>query len=67
MIGLEHAVVQPVSNAIFVFWGAPDDASLWQYAQPMASLKEQRRRDFARRHWSSYRGQGLQRQRLTGL
>src|SRR3954447_6352865 len=39
-----------------VFWGAPDDAGLWKYAQPRASLKEQRRRDFARRHWPSYRG-----------
>jgi hypothetical protein len=32
----------------------------------VAALKEQRRRDCARRHWGSYRGRAPQRQRFPG-
>jgi hypothetical protein len=37
-----------------------------KYALITAPLKEQRRRDCARRHCRPYRGHGLQRQRFPG-
>jgi len=56
-----------------VFSDVPDNAilckqmALSQFAQATAPLKELRRRDCARRHSRSYRGQVLQRQRLPGF
>src|SRR5437667_1170468 len=42
----------------------PENAIAGPTAQLAAPLKEQRRRDCARRHWRPYRGQVLQRQRF---
>jgi hypothetical protein len=59
--------VQPRDRRWCVFPDVPESAILWkQYAHMTAPLKEQRRRDCARRHLAPYKGHVLKRQRFLG-
>src|SRR5260221_9280058 len=66
--GWSAPAVQRVIVSGCIFQGVLEDAMPGsQNAFRPALLKEQRRRDCARRHWGSYRGSGLHRQRVPSF